>query len=144
MTWRLSLSLSHRRRLSLLNGPHRPSVLLSKVHLSLPARRHSQSFLSNNSFDPHFTDIETEPQGTSPEVLPRSHSWDRGLGLGPSSWFWTLGFGALSGHRAHCWSLEDGLCRSYSAPLSNPARPGYEASQLPYQYWDDGIDFSGI
>lgn len=41
-------------------------------------------------------------------------------------------------------SIEDGPCHSHSASLSNPTRPIYEASQLPHQWWDDVIDFSGI
>ena len=29
-------------------------------------------------------------------------------------------------------------------PSSQPARPIYEAPQLPYQYWGNVIDFSGV
>lgn len=48
---------------SLVNGLHRPFVFL-KVKLNFTARHGSKGFMHDNSFNPHFTDVETEAQGT--------------------------------------------------------------------------------
>lgn len=91
-------------------------------------RRRSQDFTHDNSFYPHFTDVETEPQGTSVACLATSW-WAGGWNLNPVAWLWNLCFWStvldglprapLHPQEHHRWGQQVG---PHSASL--PAPPG--------------------
>lgn len=104
--------------------------------------------------NPHFTDVKTDSQGTSVACqvtqLVRP-GWGWRLDANPTVWLWSPSYwptmlDCLSGAPVSPWGHHRQAVarRDHSAALSNPTRPADEAPQLPYQYWDEVVDFSGL